>query len=136
MIPERGVESEREHSFPILFQSFLPLLLRERQGFPIFFERMRRDREEVKIFASARINAGRRIGVGCSRFGRDGSFSILFPFFSSPRKGGGTGYPCGKIQVEAADPGTLPTRRKVLLLLRRTGSRSGSGSVTERSKKD
>ncbi|KAK1129364.1 hypothetical protein K0M31_019098 [Melipona bicolor] len=44
--------------------------------------------------------------------------------------------PCGKIQVEAADPGTLPTRRKVLLLLRHTGSRSGSGSVTERSKKD
>lgn len=32
---------------------------------------------------------------------------------------------CGKIQVEA----TLPTRRKVLLLLRHTGSRSGSGSV-------
>lgn len=44
MIPERGVESEREHSFPILFQSFLPLLVRERQGFPIFFERMRREK--------------------------------------------------------------------------------------------
>lgn len=93
-----------------------------------------------------RINVGnRKIGdrrwLFARRVGRDGSFSILFSlfFFTKERRrreGRVTVDPCGKIQVEAADPGTLPTRRKVLLLLRRTGSRSGSGSVTERSKKD
>lgn len=84
MIPERGVESEREHSFPILFQSFLPLLVRERQGFPIFFERMRRDREEVKIFASARINAlDARVSVEMDLF------LFFFPFFLHQGKGEG-----------------------------------------------
>lgn len=50
-------------------------------------------------------------------------------FFRSERPGARGRVTCGKIQVAAMVPGTLPSRRKVLLLLRHTGSRSGSGSV-------